>query len=93
MTIFNHFNTETMAPLSNAEKCRRYWENDREQCCKADALRKKHNIVLMKVKAPEANELRLKLQREKKRANRKRMNQLKETPSQILLSPHFLTSQ
>ena len=32
-------------------------KNDREECCKADALRKKHNIVLMKVKAPKANEL------------------------------------
>ena len=55
-----------MAPLSNAEKCRRYREKYREVYSKADALRKKQKIALMKVKDPKANELRLKLQREKK---------------------------
>ena len=83
----NHFNTQTMAPLSNAEKCRRYQEKHREEYCKTDALRKKHKIALMKVKDLKANELRLKLQREKKRAYRKRMNESKE--NQISNSAEF----
>ena len=36
----NHFNSETMAPLSNAEKCRRYRKKHIEEYRKADTLRK-----------------------------------------------------
>ena len=38
--FLNHFNTQTMAPLSNVEKCRRYREKHREEYRKANALRK-----------------------------------------------------
>ena len=44
---------------------------------KADALRKKHRVALMKAKDPSANELRLKIQREKKREYRKKVSALK----------------
>ena len=54
-----------MAPISNAEKCRRYREKYRDKYRKADALRKKHQRVVVK-KDPVANEIRLKTQREKK---------------------------
>ena len=67
-----------MAPISNAEKCRRYREKHRDEYRKADALRKKHKIAMMKVKDPKANEFRLKLQREKKREYRKKVNEAKE---------------
>ena len=62
-----------MAPISNAEKCRRYREKHRDKYRKADALRKKHKIAMMKVKDPKANEFRLKLQPEKKREYRKKV--------------------
>ena len=45
------------------------WEKQRRKYRKANALRKKHKIVLMKVKGLKANELHLKLQREKKGAS------------------------
>ena len=67
-----------MAPISNAEKCRRYREKHRDKYRKADALRKKHKIAMMKVKDPKANEFRLKLQPEKKREYRKKVNEAKE---------------
>ena len=54
-----------MAPISNAEKCRRYREKYRDKYRKADALRKKHQRVVVK-KDPVANEILLKTQREKK---------------------------
>ena len=44
-----------MAPISNAEKCRRYREKHKDEYRKADALRKKHKIAMMKVKDPKAN--------------------------------------
>lgn len=67
-------------PISNAEKCRRYRERHREEYRKA--LRKMNKIVTMKVKNTKENELRLKLQRDK-REYRQRINQRKEnqTPS------------
>ena len=56
-----------MAPISNAEKCRPYREKHRDEYRKADALRKKSKIAMMKVKDPKANEFRLKLTGEEKR--------------------------
>ena len=66
-----------MAPLSNAEKCRRYRERHIHDYRKADALRKKRRVALLKAKDPSANELRLKIQREKKREYRKKVSALK----------------
>ena len=51
---------------------------------KADALRKKHRVALMKAKDPSANELRLKIQREKKREYRKKVSPLKSKEIQSL---------
>ena len=65
-----------MAPISNAEKCRRYREKYRDKYRKADALRKKHQRVVVK-KDPIANEIRLKTQREKKKEYRERILQEK----------------
>ena len=42
-------------------------EKDIHDYRKADALRKKHRVALMKAKGPFANELRLKIPQEKKR--------------------------
>ena len=56
-----------MAPLSNAEKCRRYRMKNAETYRKADALRKREYRKVLKAKYPLANENRLKIQREKKR--------------------------
>ena len=61
-----------MAPISNAEKCRRYCEKHKVKYQKVDALRKKHQRVVMK-KDPYINEIRLKIQREKKREYRERI--------------------
>ena len=61
----NHFNTQAMTPLSMQKN----WEKQRREYRKANALRKKHKIVLMKVKDLKANEPHLKLQREKKGAS------------------------
>ena len=60
-----------MAPITNAEKCRRYRQRHGDKYRKADALRKKHNRVTMKINDPVANEFRLKVQREKKRISKK----------------------
>ena len=73
-----------MAPLSNAEKCRRYRERHANDYRKADALRKKHRVELMKTKDPSANELRLKIQREKKPEYQKKVRALKSKEIQSL---------
>ena len=46
----NHFNTRTMGPLANKEKCRSYRKKHREEYHKSDAFRKKYKIALLKVK-------------------------------------------
>ena len=61
-----------MAPISNAEKCRRYREKYRDKYRKAHVLRKKHQWVVVK-KDPVANEIQLKTQREKKKEYRERI--------------------
>ena len=66
-----------MAPISNAEKCRRYREKHQDEYKKRDVLRKRHTIATIKVKDSVTNEIRLKIQRDKKREYRKRINELK----------------
>ena len=61
----NHFNNQAMTPLSMQKN----WEKQRREYRKANALRKKHKVVLMKVKDLKANEPHLKLQWEKKGAS------------------------
>ena len=63
-----------MAPITNAEKCRRYRQKHGDKHRKADALRKKHNRVIMKINDLVANEFHIKVQREKKREYRKRVS-------------------
>ena len=56
----------TIAPLSNAENCRRYRMKNGETYRKPDALRKRESREVLKAKNPLANESRLKIQWEKK---------------------------
>ena len=60
-----------MAPITNGKKYRRSRQRHGDKYRKADALRKKHNRVTMKINDLVANEFRLKVQREKKREYRK----------------------
>ena len=70
---------QTLAPLSNAEKCRRYQIKKAETYRKADVLTKRE---YRKAKNPLTNENRLKIQREKKRVYReKSRKQNKENPT------------
>ena len=80
-----------MAPITNAEKCRRYRQRHGDKYRKADALRKKHNRVTMKINDPVANEFHLKVQREKKREYRKRVS-LEISQNQSLNSSNSSTS-
>ena len=80
-----------MAPITNAKKCRRYRQRHGDKYRKADALRKKHNRVTMKINDPIANEFRLKVQREKKREYRKRVS-LETLQNQSLNSSGLSTS-
>ena len=74
-----------MAPLSNAEKCRRYPMRNSEAYRKADALRKRECRKVLKAKNPLANENRLKIQREKETIYReKSRKQNKENPTSSL---------
>ena len=77
----------TIAPISNAEKCRRYREKHAEKYRKADALRtrKKLQRVVMKTNDSISNEMRLKIQREKKRKYRPRVLEKKKKPGERIL--------
>ena len=71
-----------MAPLSNAEKCRRYQTKNTESYRKAEDLRKREYRKVLKAKNPLANENSLKIKREKKRIYRKKSRkQNKENPT------------
>ena len=71
-----------MAPLSNAEKCRRYRMKNTETYRKANTLKKREYRKVLKAKNPLANENRLKIQREKKIIYReKSRKQNKENPT------------
>ena len=70
---------QTLAPLSNAEKCRRYRMKKAETYRKADVLTKRE---YRKAKNPLTNANRLKIQREKKRVySEKSRKQNKENPT------------
>ena len=65
---------ETMAPTSNAERCRKYREKNKENYRKNDALCKKHCRLLLKLKdkgkynlQKEKEKLRKRAEREKKK--------------------------
>ena len=80
-----------MAPITNAEKCRRYRQRRGQKYRKVDALRKKHNRITMKINDPVANEFRLKVKIEKKREYRKRVS-LEISQNQSLNSSSSSTS-
>ena len=48
-----------MAPLSGAERARRFREKNKNWIREVDALRKRHMILSMKIKDPAKNEERL----------------------------------
>ena len=66
-----HFNfsfcSTGLAPLSDAERARRFRENNKNWIREEDALRKRHMRLSMKIKDPAKNEERLRKQREYKR--------------------------
>ena len=62
-----------MAPLSQAERAKRYREKNKEKVCERDALRKKLKRIVMKVNDPEKNQARLLKERLYKQEYRKRI--------------------
>ena len=61
-----------MAPISNAEKCKRYRARHQSKYREADALRKRHGRLLLKHTNPGADAARLSDQKIKKRIYRER---------------------
>ena len=62
-----------MAPLSQAERAKRYREKNKEEVRERDALRKKLKPIVMKVNDPEKNQARLLKERLHKQEYRKRI--------------------
>ena len=62
-----------MAPLSQAERAKRYREKNKEKVRERDALRKKLKRIVMKVNDPEKNQARLLKERLYKQEYRKRI--------------------
>ena len=71
-----------MAPLSQAERAKRYREKNKEKVRERDALRKKLKRIVMKVNDPEKNQARLLKERLYKQEYRKRLrSNIDEQPS------------
>ena len=71
-----------MAPLSQAERAKRYREKNKEKVRERDALRKKLKRIVMKVNDPEKNRARLVKERLYKQEYRKRIrSNIDEQPS------------
>ena len=71
-----------MAPLSQAERAKRYREKNKEKVREQDALRKKLKRIAMKVNDPEKNQARLLKKRLYKQEYRKRIrSNIDEQPS------------
>ena len=67
------FSLTGMAPLSGAERARRFREKNQNRIREEDALRKRHMRLSMKIKDPAKNEERLRKKREYKRNYRQKM--------------------
>jgi len=79
MLIFYH----RMAPLSGAERAKRFREKNKERVRKEDALRKRHARASMKVTDPSKNSERLLKQRLYKKEYRKRVKDGDQTQNQV----------
>ena len=82
MTRVRH-NTERV--LSNAEKCKRYREKNKEKYRREDATNKKYNRMVMARENPAANQRRLKEQAKKKQLYRQKKKMEKELEATSLL--------
>ena len=82
-----------MAPLSSAERCKRWREKNKAKVLAKDALRKRYRRVQMKHLDPEKNESRLLKERLYKQEYRKIMKELASQSTETLTSQSESTTE
>ena len=90
----------SMAPVSVAERCKKYRQLHQKEYREKDALRKTHQRMIMKITNPVANEERLRIQRLKKQEYRQRIKAAKQDvatpvqePGPSAFSQHHIKSR
>ena len=82
-----------MAPLSSAERCKRWLEKNKAKVLAKDVLRKRYRRVQMKHLDPPKNEARLLKERLYKREYRKKMKELVSQSTETLTSESESTTE